>query len=521
MDDSRLTASIGARRGAYRFFRGALVVLLGLAAGPAGATQTGRGDFDFHLDSASFRGRDGKALVMVPIRISNSVLKFEPDGAAWKGNLKLNILIVDDAGKELVKETERVALSETDAGRIENPVAYQLLIRQFLLPPGGYWLSYAVEDLNAPKISVVALARKQNMSSVVRRARLSVPEIPDDEAAFSDAWFVWDVDPRAQGVRKYRPNPARMYGLYRDTLTVYLELYLPDQSARAEQFEFRTEIVTPNGDEVRETRRALELPAPGAGRTGTYPVVIREDVTALEAGSYTLYFTFAVDRTTLARVKAGDFSVAWDLRTWETPRREFLAEARFLLGDEEFARFKGKSPGEQEGVLDALWKGFDPVPETGANEAYDAFLDRLAYINAHYSEGGLAIDSRRGEIYLRYGAPDEMVQDVIPFNYDTLAEAEQVVEDPYHPLNMSSSSTKLYATPKSRNSISGGSSSVRYRPEDNTAVPYELWVYHTGGAPIIKRDEVQEADIGMRFLFVDRDGHGQYKLERSSSISNK
>jgi hypothetical protein len=32
---------------------------------------------------------------------------------------------------------------------------------------------------------------------------------------------------------------------------------------------------------------------------------------------------------------------------------------------------------------------------------------------------------------------------------------------------------------------------------------------------------VQEMDIGMRFLFVDRDGHGVYKLERSSSISIK
>jgi GWxTD domain-containing protein len=520
MNDPRVTAAIGAHRGAYLFF-GAFLLLGALAPELPAATQVGRGDFDFYLDSASFRGRDGKALVSIPIRLSNSVLKLNQKGAVWEGNLKLNILIVDDAGHELVKKTERVAFTESDAARVESPLAFQLLIRQFLLPPGGYWLSYGVEDINAPKISVVALARKQNKSSTVRAARLNVPEIPEDEASFSDAWFVWDVDPRAEGVRKYRPNPARMYGLYRDTLTVYMELYLPDEVARAHPFDFRTEIITPLGESVRTTERTLAVPPPGEGRIAIYPVVIREDVTALEAGAYTLYFSFGLEGNTRARVRAGDFSVAWDMRTWEIPRREFLAEARFLLGDEEFKTFQSKSPGEQESMLDELWKKFDPVPETGNNEAYDEFLVRLAFIDAHYAEGGVAIYSRRGEIYLRYGPPDETVQDVIPVNYDTLEEAEQVVENPYHPLNMSSSSAKLYATPKTRNSIAGASANARYRSEDNTAVPYELWIYQAGGTPILKRDDVQEADIGMRFLFVDRDGHGQYKLERSSSISEK
>lgn len=520
MNHSRATAAIGAHRGAYLFFRATALAVV-LAAGAASAAQVGHGDFDFYVDSASFRGREGKALVEIPIRISNSVLKFNEDGKAWKGNVKLNILIVDDAGKELVKETEKVAFTETDRSRIENPVAFQLLIKQFRLAPGGYWLTYGVEDLNAPKLSVVALARHQNKTSVARRARLNVPEIPDDEPSFSDALFVWDIDPRAEGVRKYRPNPARMYGLYRDTLTVYMELYLPDALAREEAFDFQTEIVTTGGESVRGTKRTLSIPPPGEGRLGIYPVVIREDVTALVAGSYALYFSLGLGGQTRARVKAGEFSIAWDLRTWEIPRREYLAEARFLLGDKDFAAFQGKSQGEQEQTLDALWKTFDPVPETGNNEAYDQFLDRLAFVNAHYSEGGVGLVTPRGQTYLRYGPPDEIDQDVVPLNYESLAEAQKVVEDPYHPLNMSSSSQKIYATPKTRNSIAESSPNSRNRAEDNTGAPYELWIYVSGGAPILKRDEVQEAEIIMRFLFVDRDGHGQYKLESSSSISDK
>jgi GWxTD domain-containing protein len=511
---------MGARMGARLFF-GAGLVALALAPAPAAANHVGKGDFDFFLDSASFRGRDGKVLTAISVRLPNRALKYKPEGGEWKSHIKLSVLVVDDQGKEVVKHGEKVTLAEKDEQSPESPLTFQTIIKQYHLPPGGYWLSYGIEDLNAPKVSVVGALKHANKTSVVRRVRLRLPEIPDDEASFSDALFVWDINPREEGILKYRPNPSRMYGLYRDTVTVYVELYLPDEISKSPTFDFRSEIVTPAGDVVRETKRSLPNPTEPGKTLTAYPVVLREDLTSFVAGTYTLYLTFALEGQTIARVKSGDFSVAWDLRTWETPRREFLAEARFLLGDDEYREFERKTPGDQEQVLDALWKSVDPDPETGNNEAYDSFLERLAYVNAHFTDNRVAIFSARGDIYLRYGEPDEVVQDVIPLNYDTLEEAEAVVENPYHPLNMSSSGQKLYAVPKSRNSLTGEGSSARYRPEDNTGVPFELWVYLAGGDPILQRDRVYEVGPGMRYLFVDRDGHGEYKLEKSSSISNK
>ena len=522
MNPTRTTATrTGAPAGACLFFL-AVLVLFAAGAAPASATQLGRGDFDFHLDAASFRGREGRDFTEVSARVANSSLKFKEDKLGWVGKVRLSILVTDDDGREVVKESETMTFLEKDPARVDSPVAYQTIVKQFHLPPGGYWLSFAVEDLQAPKTNLIGMTRGGNKSSVVRRARLSLPEMPMDEASFSDAMFVWDIDPGARGVRKYRPNPPRMYGLYRDTLTVYFELYLPESMASAPTFEFLSEITTPAGDPVRDSRLTLPNPVVGEGQARAYPVVIREDLTAFTAGTYTLYLSFALDGTTLARVKAGDFSVAWDLRTWEVPRREFLAEARFLLGDDDFKQFASMPPGDQEKTLDELWKEFDPDPSTGTNEAYDMFLERLAYVDAHYREMGPAIFTARGSVYVRYGPPDETVQDVIPLNYDSLAEAEAVVENPYHPLNLGSSNSKIYKTPKTRNSFAGDRrDNARYRPEDNTAVPYELWIYHAGGEPLLVRDRVQEMDIGMRYLFVDRDGHGTYKLERSSSISTK
>jgi len=515
-----IVTAIGASRGAYLFFA-VLFAILHVASPAHANNHIGRGDFDIFLDTAAFRGSNGKVLTEVSIRIPSHALKFKEEKGVWKSTVTMSLLVVDDDGKEVLRRGEKATFTEYGIQDEESPITFETIIKQFQLPPGGYWLSCRIEDTNAPKVSVVGLMKNQFQNSIVSRARLNLPEIPADEPSFSNALFVWDINPKESGLLKYRPNPSRIYGLYRDTLTVYIELYLPPEMAASPTFEFRTEVVTPNGDPVLDSKLALPNPRPGSGKLSAYPVVLREDLAAVRAGSYTLYLTFALDGNTLARVRGGDFSVAWDIRTWETPRREYLAEARFLLGDREYKEFVGKTPGQQEQILDALWKSADSDTLTGNNEAYDLFIERLDYVKAHYADEEIAIWSARADLYLRYGPPDEIVQDVIPANYETLGEAERVIENPYHPLNLSSSGQKLYSVPKTRNSLAGEGSTGRYRPEDNTSVPYELWIYHGGGNPILERDRITEVEPTTRFLFVDRDGHGVYKLEKSSSISKK
>jgi GWxTD domain-containing protein len=202
------------------------------------------------------------------------------------------------------------------------------------------------------------------------------------------------------------------------------------------------------------------------------------------------------------------------------PRRELLAEARFLLGDDEFEEFRTSPMGDQERVLDELWRKEDPSPETAENEAYEEFLRRLAYINQHYNDSGPAIFDPRGQLYLRLGPPDEIVQDVIPLNRETVSEAVKLIEDQYHAMSFSTHGVKAYSTVTRSNVVDPRGLSGE-RAGDNVAFPFELWVYDASGAPILERDRVQEIDIGMRYLFVDREGYGRYKLESSSSISTK
>jgi len=495
-----------------------------LAAAPVSAREiVGQGDFMFYLDKAAFLGQDGRVLQEVYIRIPNNELKFKEGKGGWESRVKLSVLITDIEGNNVIEDAKVMTFSEKEQERASTSAYFQTVIKRYQLDPGAYELSYAIEDLNAEKVSITGLLSRQNKTAAVRRLRLTLPFFPEGEASFSEAKFVWEVD-RFGDRKEYHPNPSRLYGLYRDTVMVYMELYLPDSMATAPTFEFRSQLVSSGSEIVAEKR--ISLPNPGdaylASGLRVYPVLMREDLSRIMAGSYSMWVSFGLGGQMLRRVRCGDFSVAWDMRTWEVPRREYLAEARFLLGDKEFPDFQQLDIGEQEKQLDLMWKQHDPTPETAANESYAMFLVRLAFINQHYQEGSQpAVFSARGQLYLRYGTPDELVQDIIPINRETVTEAIEAVDDKYHTMNFSSHSVKPGSGVNTQSLVADPRGLAGDRRGDHSAFAFELWVYHTAGDPILDRDRTKEADIGMRFLFTDRQGYGVYRMESSSSITNK
>jgi GWxTD domain-containing protein len=382
-------------------------------------------------------------------------------------------------------------------------------------------LSCIVEDLYAPKLSIVGLFKDKLKSVLVTDYPLAVPGFPDGAMSVSDAKFLWEIEPSASGP-SYVPNPPRLYGLYRDSLRVYVEAYIPGSLAGTEDLRFEMEMLDDKGGQVRKA--ALSLPKRGSGASDalvTYPLVIQEDLNTLAAGSYTLYLSAGLAEGLLVRMRAGRFSIAWDLRTWEIAHRNYLAEARFLLGDRDFDAFVKLPLGEQEKTLAAAWKGLDPDPTTGVNEAYVKFVERREYVNAMYSDYQTGIFSDRGLIYLKYGAPDEIEVDVVPQNRESLSDALEKVDDKFHPIDYSNTGSRLrYARPGDnifvdprRLGMVGEQGDVGY--------PYELWTYNGGGDPILERDRSLEQEIGLRFIFIDTEGYGRYKLESSSSMMHK
>ncbi len=506
----------------------ALFCLLAFPVSPFSKEFRGRGDFEFYLDEAVFHRPGIDPIQEVYIRVSNSELKYKSSGDGFVAKLNFSIFIKDKNGDNLIEDAFAMDFFENTEEKTKSPLQFQTIIKKYNLPPGRHELYCSIRDLQSPKVTVIDMARGKHKTATVSQVPLDIPPYDPQMVSVSDPMFLFRVD-NGGDMPVYHPNPPRLYGLYKDSLEVYMELYLPDSLGGNDKLRFESILLDEKGEIVKKSGIPLEERGKHSngdvqgsrGQLLIYPLLLREDLTIFDAGSYSLYVNIKLEEQLISRFRCGRFSVAWDLMTWETPRRAYLAEARFLLGDEGFKEFLVKSIGEREKMLEALWEALDPLPHTATNEAYEKFLERLEYVNTHYSDYQQGIFTDRGLIYLKYGEPDEVVAEVVPLNRESVSDALEKIENRYHPVS--------YSTHGVRGDYRGPTKDVIVDPRrigvigegGNVAFPYELWIYSSSGDPILKRDRVMETDIGLRFIFIDREGYGRYKLESSSSMTDK
>lgn len=498
----------------------ALAAAIVLCAGSSGAASVSVGDFEFAMDAAAFSDEAGKSFEEIYIRFPNREVRFKEKDKRFESRVRMTVLVVDREGGTVARNDEVLTFYARTPEEASDQLQFQTITKRFELAPGTYRVTCVAKDLNFPKVSIMGLIRRDYQTAVIEHFFMDVPATPLDKISLSDAKFLWELR-RTGDDYTYHPNPTRMYGLYRDSLRVYLELYVPI-SMVDQKLELDSEIKNTKGETVSKSTLPLPKRTPaGSNPLIKYPIVIREDLNTFPAGPYTLYINAGETDQLLLRVRTGDFHVAWDLRTWESSRSTYLSEARFLMGDKEFEKFAGLSVGEQENALAAMWKKLDPNPATGVNEAYEEFLERMEVVKVRYSDYQLGIFTDRGLTYLRYGAPDELIIDVIPRNRESLSDAVEKVRDKYHAVNFSTSGARQGYADRPGDAVYDPRHVGAIGEGGNVGYPYELWVYNGGGRPILERDRSLEQDVGMRFLFIDRDGYGRYKLESTSTMIGK
>lgn len=507
-----------------RFIAFALLVGLCAVLPPSGAWGGGTrvdGEFEFFLDKAVFIGDGNNSSVEFYIHIPNSEIRFKEDSGAWAAKVELFLEMKNLRGDIVLSDKREFDFIEQTEEFTTTPLHFQTISMKYKIAPGEYLLSSRIEDVYSPKVSLVGIMKKQRKSAEMRDLPFEVAAYGDSTPNLSDPQFVWSID-AASGQRVVTANPPRMYGLYNDTLRAYYELYVP--AGFEGPVQFLSLILNQSGEVLSESRKLFSpgetIPAGSSEGIDIYPILVQEDLATFPAGDYTLFGQFTVGAEQPVRIRGGDFHIAWEMRTWETSKRNLLAEARFLLDPKEYKVYLTESRAEQERIIKQLWKDLDPDPATGVNEAYEEFLTRLAYVNRHYSDYQMGIFTDRGLIYMKYGKPDEMIVDVIPMNRETTADAIAKVMDRYHPVVYSSHGSRPtdYKQGTSSDVIMDKRRIGVVGEGGNTAYPYELWVYNDCGTPLLERDQVSTLEIGLRFIFIDREGYGSYKLEVSSSL---
>ena len=89
--------------------------------------------------------------------------------------------------------------------------------------------------------------------------------------------------------------------------------------------------------------------------------------------------------------------------------KQWLEEVGPILTDQERRGWdKLLTNEEREQFIATFWRLRDPDPDTEENEYREAYFERLAYVNEHFTSGIPGYKTDRGKIYLKYGKPDDI-----------------------------------------------------------------------------------------------------------------
>jgi len=226
-----------------------------------------------------------------------------------------------------------------------------------------------------------------------------------------------------------------------------------------------------------------------------WPHAISIDVSTLPAGHYRLALEIRREgEAALARTVA-DFDILWAADSWRVEAADFYdVAAGVLLSATEALDFRNLTMGEKEVRIERAWREADPSPETAQNEARLEFLRRVAYANEHYTIFSPGMFTDRGKVYIRYGEPDDIKIERLPVADRTLG----------------------YAI---GNSIPQQSREALTKTDTGVADmrPYEIWTYDVRGKEARPHYGLNELTSGMKFIFIDDQGYGEYTLRYSST----
>ncbi len=485
-----------------------VILVLGVPGAGSGGALRGQGDFEFYMDIASIPTGGEKTLELFQIAVPTKEVEYKrgKDGA-FHAEVRIRVRFSDRDG---IKVFEKGYLIRDD--REEKPAEMDLsgfiyLSDSCFVSPGFHNLDVRVEDRKRKKKTLVGLLRKKYLASEIKGQMITVPRYAPGMLALGDPVFIWSKS-RKTG---YVPNPMQIYGLKKDTLSFFVSAVLPETANRP-RLRFRTSVLSSSGElmDLKETETAVH-----DGKTVLYGFF---DVNMYPSGTYRIFIEAGNEGGPQAMM-GKDFSVAWELVNWQKPQRDILFEARVLLADDEFTGFRMLSLGDQEKVLGEFWKKLDPTPHTANNETLEKFNERVRYTDRNFGNYARGALSERGQIYIRFGPPDEIIGESVPTSREDLEEAVEKLESEYSIIERSvyserrgyeSSLPRIYTN---RNFAFRGT-------EGFDAGAYELWLYNLNGDPILPRDQLMTVRKGRRFLFVDKDGHGEYFLVGTSEDFN-
>ncbi len=476
----------------------AALPLLCVAGSPEAATfpVEATGDIEFQVDCASFLGVEGVVEEEFYIRVHSDQLNFEQRGRGVdEAHVMLTVIFVDALGDDYERNTKEFRLSMEDEPSADDS---HIIMVRYPITPRAKRARIILEDLKARKRGILYMFTKE-IKSGVAEADLEASFPLPGALSLSDIQFAWSIGSGESASFPKSgldviPNPTRSYGLRRPNLFAYIEVYdqtdLPLEQGRVF---YRVEVSVLNSERevvLADTENVVSSSDEWVHTLGL-------DLAELPGGSYWLRTEISQADGPAVATREREFDVLWFDASWKKSDQDILDEVTLFLEEEQLSEFKKLAPGERESFLEDFWKEHDPTHGTARNETKEEFYRRVAYANANFSFLKKGILTDRGRIYVKYGEPDLIEQQVVP---TTGGAAEVVVDEQIGRENIE---------PRISRKLGG---------RDKRS--YEVWIYNLRGRPLFEsRDRTMTQTLGIKFVFVDDTGVGNFILEYSTDYS--
>jgi GWxTD domain-containing protein len=466
--------------------------------GAEGFPAAGRGDIEFQADCASFRRPSGTVVEEFYIKVRSEQLNFERKGKKTEARVLLAIAFINELGDAYETKSQEFTLSLEDKPARDDS---HLLMVSYPITSAAKKVLITLEDLRARRRGILYMFTKERKKGTAE-ANIEVSEPLPGTLSLSDVQFAWSIGSReSEGSGPFTksgldviPNPSRIYGLRKAMLFAYFEVYDQTEFALGRSRVFY-EVATSVLNFDREV--ALSDTQKVVSSSDEWVQRVALDISTLPAGTYWLRTEVWQEEGRSRVLRERQFSVLWYDASWQKGDQDVLDEASLFLDNEQLKAFKRMKLGERERFLEEFWNGLDPTSGTARNEIREEFFRRVAYANAHFSFFQKGMLSDRGRIYVRYGEPDLIERQVVPTTGDA---ADIVVDEIVGRKNIE---------PRVRQKLGG---------RDKRS--YEVWIYNMKGKPLFEtQDQMMSPTLGMKFVFVDDMGVGNYILEYSSDNS--
>lgn len=469
-----------------------------LPSSAAGFPAVGKGDIEFQVDCASFRGPNGAVEEEFYVKVLSEQLNFERRGKKTEAHVLLAITFINELGDAYETRSREFTLNVEDKPARDDS---HLLMVRYPITSAAKRVLIKLEDLRARKRGILYVFTKERKKGMAE-ADIEVSAPLPGTLSMSDIQFAWSISSReSEGSGSFTksgfdviPNPSRVYGLRRGALSIYFEIYDQTEFALTRD-RVLYEIVTSLLNLDREV--AFSDTQMVASSSDDWVQTTALDISKLPAGRYWLRTEVSQEDGQGRILRQREFSVLWYEASWRKSDQDVLDEASLFLDNERFRAFKRMKSGERERFLLEFWNSLDPTPGTARNEVREEFDRRVAYANAHFSFFRKGMLSDRGRIYVRYGEPDLVERQAAPTSLD----AADILND------------RL---------TQGIEPKVSQRLVGNDKRSYEVWIYNMRGTPLFEtEDQMMTPTLGKEFVFVDDTGVGNYVLESSSDRSSK